>query len=394
MTKRAITVEELFAFALRNGGADLKTKARSRRFTLQATSEFIRFLLPSQTYFSVNREFAKLYVKYYNKVSVENADRTTPYPKKWRERSYMVSLLQDAREELESRETSLARHPAATTTRNSLNEAKIGSGIVKTSRKWTKDELLIALNLYHKMTFGKMDARNPTIIAVAEKMDRGPSSLAMKLCNLASLDPALRMRGIKGLSGASALDRSVWAEFHENLSEAAPASEQAFQNLFGGANGDEVEVRPTKGIQRRAMPSGPTEGTAAVKVRRGQAYFRDAVLNNFGGHCGITGLAVRELLIASHILPWGKYESERLNIQNGIALSRLHDAAFDIGLIAFDTGLRLRLSKALKSHLPQRTVTESFAVYEGEALHLEKDAILPDERFLAIHRAASLQRWS
>jgi hypothetical protein len=36
----------------------------------------------------------------------------------------------------------------------------------------------------------------------------------MKLSNLASLDPALKLRGIKGLAGASALDRTVWTEFH------------------------------------------------------------------------------------------------------------------------------------------------------------------------------------
>jgi putative restriction endonuclease len=66
-----------------------------------------------------------------------------------------------------------------------------------------------------------------------------------------------------------------------------------------------------------------------VKQRRGQGYFRDAVLNNFGGRSGVTGLAVRDLLVASHILPWGSHPTERLNIRNGLCLSRLHDAAFD-----------------------------------------------------------------
>jgi hypothetical protein len=212
----------------------------------------------------------------------------------------------------------------------------------------------------------------------------------MKLCNFASLDPALKMRGIKGLSGASALDRSTWAEFHENLSETAPASEQAFQKLFG----DGVEVTPKEGIRPRKVPSGPTETTACVKVRRGQDYFRDSVLNNFGGRCGITSLAVRELLIASHILPWGKYEAERLNVRNGIALSRLHDAAFDVGLITFDSELRLKLSKGLKSYLPQKTVAECFAAYESEPLQLSKDAVLPDEKFLAVHRVNALGKWS
>lgn len=253
-------------------------------------------------------------------------------------------------------------------------------------KPWTRDELLVALNLYHKLTFGQMHHRHPAIVALAERMGRGANSVAMKLCNFASLDPALKMRGIKGLSGASGLDRRVWIEFHENLAEAAPASEEAFQQLFGSAQDSEVEVTPTEGITRRAMPDGATERLANVRVRRGQDYFRQAVLNNYRQKCGVTGLAVRELLIASHILPWGEFEAERLNVRNGISLSRLHDGAFDAGLISFDSELRLQLSSRLRSHLPQKTVAECFAAYEGQALQLPHDAVLPDETFLEIHR--------
>ena len=259
-------------------------------------------------------------------------------------------------------------------------------------KRWTREELLIALNLYHKLTFGQMHHRQPAIVALAGKMGRGANSLAMKLCNFASLDPALRMRGIKGLSGASALDRAVWAEFHENLAEAAPASEAAFRTLFGADETKHIEVIPKDGVRVLKIPTGPTETRATVKVRRGQEYFRQAVLNNFNGRCGVTALDVRELLIASHILPWGKSEAERLNVRNGLCLSRLHDAAFDVGLITFDSNLRLRMSKRLKSALPQRSVAENFSAYEGEALQLSKDAALPDEKFLAVHRTEVFQK--
>ena len=259
-------------------------------------------------------------------------------------------------------------------------------------KRWTRDQLLLALNLYHKLTFGQMHGRQPAIVALASKMERGANSLAMKLCNFASLDPALRMRGIKGLSGASALDRTVWTEFHTNLAEAVPASEAAFRALFGADETKHVEVTPKEGVRVHRAPTGPTETRATVKVRRGQEYFRQAVLNNFDGRCGVTGLSVRELLIASHILPWGRHEAERLNVRNGLCLSRLHDAAFDIGLITFDGDLRLRLSKRLKAALPQRAVVENFSAYEGEALHMSKDAVLPEEKFLAVHRAEVFQK--
>lgn len=260
-------------------------------------------------------------------------------------------------------------------------------------KSWTRDELLVALNLYHKLTFGQMHARHPAIMDFAKKIGRGANSLAMKLCNLASLDPALKMRGIRGLSGASALDRSIWTEFHANLDEAAPASEEAFRKLFDADDGSEVEVTPKEGVLlRKGPPTGPTETRATVKARRGQEYFRQAVLNNFSGRCGVTGLAVRELLIASHILPWGTHEEERLNVRNGLCLSRLHDAAFDLGLITFDGEFRLVMSAQLKSEVAQRVVAESFAAYEGQSLRLGKDAVLPDETFLAVHRTEIFKR--
>ncbi len=260
-------------------------------------------------------------------------------------------------------------------------------------RRWTRDELLVALNLYHKLTFGQLHARQPAIAALSEKLERGSNGLAMKLCNFASLDPALKVRGIKGLEGASALDRTVWNEFHSNLNETVPVSEAALRKLFEVDENSDLEVLPKEGIRvRKRPPCGPTEMTANVKLRRGQEYFRDAVLNNFGGRCGVTQLDVRELLIASHILPWGTHPTERLNVRNGLCLSRLHDAAFDRWLISFDEAFRLLLSPRLKSALAQHIVVENFGTYAGEALHLPEDAALPDMKFLAAHRAVFMAK--
>jgi putative restriction endonuclease len=255
-------------------------------------------------------------------------------------------------------------------------------------KRWTRDELLIALNLYHKLTFGQFDQRNPAVMDLASKLGRTSGSVAMKLSNLASFDPALKIRGIEGLPGASKLDGMVWTEFHANLSETVPASEEAIRKLFEASESSELEVIPKEGIRvRKRPPSGVTEVVANVKQRRGQEYFRDAVLNNFGGRCGVTQLDIRDLLVASHILPWGAHAEERLNVRNGLCLSRLHDAAFDQYLISFDEKLRLMLSPQIKQSVSQQVVAQNFGAYEGKALFLPDDAALPDLEFLAEHRA-------
>lgn len=264
---------------------------------------------------------------------------------------------------------------------------------MSSGKRWSRGELLVALNLYHKLTFGQLHARQPVIIALAKRLGRSANSLAMKLVNFASLDPVQKLRGIKGLTGASALDRSTWQEFHANLEESVPASEQALRDLFDADDHEDVEVSAKRGIRvHKGIPPDPTEISVNVKIRRGQEYFRDAVLNNFGERCGVTQLAIRELLVASHILPWAKHPAERLNVRNGLCLSRLHDAAFDRWLIAFDDRQRLLLSTRLKAELPLHIVKESFGTYEGEPLRLPADALPPAPAFLAEHRGVFLKK--
>lgn len=253
-------------------------------------------------------------------------------------------------------------------------------------KRWTKDELTVALGIYHSLTFGQLHARQPVIIQLAAKLDRTPGSVAMKLSNFASLDPALKLRGRKGLEGAGKLDREVWDDFHQHPLELVPESRELLHRMFNAAPGSELEVLPGQGIKVRKMPAGETEVLANVKQRRGQEYFRDAVINNFGGACGVTGIPIRELLVASHILPWRSHASERLNVRNGLSLSRLHDAAFDRGLITFNENLCMVLSPALRRHFPQRGVAENFGAYEGQRLMVPEDAALPELSFLSTHR--------
>lgn len=259
------------------------------------------------------------------------------------------------------------------------------------AKRWTREHLLIALNLYEKLRFGQFHARQPVVVEVAARMGRTPGSLAMKLSNLASLDPILRARGIVGLQGASILDKEIWEEFHTERELLVPASEEAMHQLFDVTEQDEVEVVGDVGVSIQATlspPTGSTSSTAQVKVRRGQQYFRQVVLNAFRGRCAVTGIAVRELLVASHILPWAKYPESRLEPQNGISLSRLHNGTFDRGLISFDDNYRLVLSERLRHHLPHSSLDENFSRYEGKSLEIAPDVLPPSQAYLAIHRKA------
>jgi putative restriction endonuclease len=256
--------------------------------------------------------------------------------------------------------------------------------------KWTREHLLIALNLYCKLPFGSFDRDNSVVKEVASKMGRTSNSLAMKLCNLASLDPVQRARGIKGLEGASKQDRAMWNEFQANLPALGAESEQLLHDLFTKDAVEEVDFL-TRDRVRLTAPGGPTEIQATVKVRRGQQFFRQAVLNAYDIRCCITGIDVPRLLVASHIKPWGRFPDQRLNPRNGLCLSALHDAAFDAGLITLDDKLSVILSKRLRGFFPHPLLERNFVPFEGKPIRLPEKLAEPDPECLRFHRETIFQ---
>lgn len=123
------------------------------------------------------------------------------------------------------------------------------------------------------------------------------------------------------------------------------------------------------------------------KTRYGQGSFRDALIKIKGDVCWMSGIKGRELLVASHIKRWSDCKSEfestdRGNINNGLLLSALWDAAFDSYLITFDEQWRV---------IPSKSLSES----AKQALGLTSETSLPKEfqnnermNFLCVHRAA------
>ncbi len=101
--------------------------------------------------------------------------------------------------------------------------------------------------------------------------------------------------------------------------------------------------------QKTANLPKATEAERWVVQRVGQEVFRDALLAHWEGRCAVTGLAVRELLRASHIKPWADCESdaERLDVFNGLLLAPHLDAAFDKGFVTVDDDGGVVVSGAL-----------------------------------------------
>lgn len=253
---------------------------------------------------------------------------------------------------------------------------------------WTRKQLLVAFNLYCQMPFGKMHSRNPEIIRYAELIGRTPSALAMKLTNIASLDPAITSTGRKGLEGASAADKAMWEEMQADWGRFAIEMQEALSS-FGGITETETEADDTLVPEEVTDYTGSNK-TVQTTTRIGQDFFRRSVLSAYDYRCCITGLAVPRLLVASHIVPWRVDAKNRLNPRNGLCLSMLHDKAFDVGIITISEDMTVRVSQKYAASADQ-FFKSALLAYDGKPIALP-EKFRPHADFLTRHRNSFLGR--
>ena len=243
---------------------------------------------------------------------------------------------------------------------------------------WKREELILAINLYCKLPFGRLHSRNPDVINLASLIGRTPNSVAYKLVNFASLDPSLKARGIKGAPNVSNLDREIWNEFFNNWDSLPYESERLLAQF------EKTSVEALNQIPEEELPKEGKTREALVKVRVNQSFFRAAILAAYNETCCITGIQQPELLVAGHIKPWKVDEKNRLNPRNGISINALHDKAFENGLITISSNFRIKISSVLKRQSNSEIIQNYFLKYENKPIILPS-RFLPDIEFLKYH---------
>jgi len=245
--------------------------------------------------------------------------------------------------------------------------------------QWNRKQLLVAFALYTQVPFGRLHARNPDIIKHAELIGRTPSALAMKLVNIASLDPVITSTGRSGLKSASKADKAMWEEMNSDWEIFWKESQVAVDSVTG------IDAKKTNAISDNQASYLADDKMAFASVRHGQDSFRKAVLCAYNVQCCITGIDNPKLLIASHIIPWAKDKKNRLNPCNGLSLSSLHDKAFDSGLLTINEKFEVMLSKELKNGKTAYN-NSAFIGFEGCKI-IMPEKFTPSQDLLEYHRS-------
>jgi putative restriction endonuclease len=248
---------------------------------------------------------------------------------------------------------------------------------------WTREELILAFDLYCRILFKKTKANNPDVIELAKLLGRSPASVARKLGNFGSFDPELQRRQIKGLIHAAKLDGEIWDEFNSNWNQLvleASRLRAEFGAKVGLGREDDSEI---------PVPHGASEREAIRKTRIHQAFFRDAILSSYEETCCVTGLRIPECLVASHIVPWSISERNRADPRNGLCLSATFDRLFDRGLITVGEKLEVIVSARLRKADDKR-ILDLICKYHGATI-MRPRKFLPLPAHLEWHRSNVFQ---
>ncbi|MEK7724361.1 MAG: HNH endonuclease [Acidobacteriota bacterium] len=244
---------------------------------------------------------------------------------------------------------------------------------------WTRDELIVTLNLYFKLPYGQLDHRTKEVIELANLLGRTPGAISIRLNNFANVDPYHQSRGVIGLANGRRQVEPIWNEFINNQSELLFEGER----ILAEYQHKNIEEKFSDILIGTKNLKGETK-IRAIKTRVNQNIFRQIVLVNYSGKCAITKIDIPELLIASHIIPWSQNEDERLNPENGICLSPTFDKCFDKGFLGIDADYKIHLSPKIKEQNTKPYFEKTFSELEGRKIHLPLK-YLPKREFLDYH---------
>ena len=244
-------------------------------------------------------------------------------------------------------------------------------------RRWTREEIIVALNLYCKIPFKDSHATHPLVIEYANLIGRTPAAMNLKIGNLGRLDPLLRAKGIVGLSNGSKLDEEVWNEFFENPEKLAFESEQIIARLRG------LDVVQSTGIDVSSIPEGE-DRMVVTRQRVNQRFFRDVVLSSYNNRCCVSGVCNPSLLDACHISSWSDDITNRTNPKNGLCMNVFFHKAFDSFLFTITPDLTISISDQLIDSTMNISFQEYLVGLNNKPM-LMPEKFSPDIKLLEIH---------
>ena len=110
------------------------------------------------------------------------------------------------------------------------------------NNKWTREELILALDLYFRLPFGRLNRSTPEVIELANLIGRTNNSVALRLVNFAACDPVIINSGRTGMPGGLSICKPIWDEYVGRKEELFYDAQQIKANLLNSSIEDLVGI--------------------------------------------------------------------------------------------------------------------------------------------------------
>lgn len=115
--------------------------------------------------------------------------------------------------------------------------------------------------------------------------------------------------------------------------------------------------------------------TTTAKRRLHQAAFRERVVRAYQTRCALCRLAHGALLDAAHIIPDSEPDGEP-EVSNGLALCKIHHAAFDLNYLGITPHLKVEVRKELLEEVDGPMLQHGIKAMHGEKILVPKSNAL------------------
>lgn len=139
---------------------------------------------------------------------------------------------------------------------------------------WTREELILALDLYFKIEYGQMHGTNPEVRQLSNLLSifnedkgfqRSEGSVSLKLANFKRIDPDFEG---KGMTGGGQLEEIIWKEFYNNKSLLRQTAVQLKKGIISDRKDSFIEWLERKGKSDNSSYSQSTIIAYATQIEK------------------------------------------------------------------------------------------------------------------------------
>ncbi|RQO40183.1 hypothetical protein DBR39_04335 [Chryseobacterium sp. KBW03] len=158
---------------------------------------------------------------------------------------------------------------------------------------WTREELILALDLYFKIEYGQMHGTNPRVRELSNLLSmfnedkgfqRSEGSVSLKLANFKRIDPDFEG---KGMTGGGQLEEVIWKEFYNNKSLLQKTAAKLKKNIINDRKNSFIDW-----LERRGKPDNSSYNSPSTTIAYA-THIEKSILKEFS--IDLNGLGLFEI---------------------------------------------------------------------------------------------------